>query len=193
MSLQVKSKQRVIEHGEVFTAEREVKAMCDLVADECLKIDSRFLEPACGEGNFLLEILSRKLKTLKKPCQAFSEYERNSILALSSLYGIDILPDNVKICREKLFDLWNDENFSDEVKNSAKKILELNIICGDTLEYKDSSGNPIIFSEWSFPNNDSKILRRDFYFQVLTQSIIAPVEEYELVDYWRISDVWNSK
>ena len=188
MSVQVKSKKRVAEHGEVFTAEREVKAMCDLVADECLRIDSRFLEPACGEGNFLIEVFSRKLATVNSQ----PEYERNSILALSSLYGIDILPDNVAICRDNLFAMWDNENFSDDLRKSARRILELNIICGNTIEYKTISGKPIIFSEWTFPNNDSKILRRDFDFQTLTEDSMykdIPVKEYKPIDYWRIYEL----
>ncbi|MBQ7196094.1 MAG: N-6 DNA methylase, partial [Synergistaceae bacterium] len=136
----MKSKQRVAEHGEVFTAEREVKAMCDLVADECTRIESKFLEPACGEGNFLIEILKRKLQTVKSNFQKnFSECERNSLIALSSLYGIDILEDNVKICRENLFNLWDEfysaiaPSSSDSVRDSARFILEKNIICGDSI------------------------------------------------------------
>ena len=61
MAKQIKSKQRVADHGEVFTDEKEVGAMCDLVIEETQRIDSRFLEPACGDGNFLIEILKRKL------------------------------------------------------------------------------------------------------------------------------------
>ena len=95
MTKQVKSKQRVADHGEVFTAEREVKAMCDLVADECLRIDSRFLEPACWNGNFLTEILSRKLDVVTKRYKKSPyDYERNALLALGSIYGVDIMPDN---------------------------------------------------------------------------------------------------
>ena len=88
MTNQVKSRKRVVEHGEVFTAEREVKAMCDLVSDECLRIDSRFWEPACGNGNFLSEILARKLdEVAKKYKRSPADYEKNALLALGSLYG----------------------------------------------------------------------------------------------------------
>ena len=181
MNKQVKSRQRVSDHGEVFTAEREVKAMCDLVADECTRVDSRFLEPACGEGNFLLEILSRKLKAIEDS----QDYQRDSLLALSSLYGIDILPDNVQICRYKLFDLWNNDSFTDELRKSARTILNLNIICGDSLEYKDYAGNPITFAEWTF--NDDKVARKDFEFRNLVEDAIHfPVKEYPAIDYWRL-------
>ena len=105
---QVKSKQRVADHGEVFTAEREIRAMCDLVADECVRIDSRFLEPACGDGNFLAEILSRKLAVVRKKYRRSPyDWERNALLALGSLYGVDILADNCEICRKRLMKIWD--------------------------------------------------------------------------------------
>jgi len=178
---QVKSKQRVADHGEVFTAEREVKAMCDLVADECLRIDSRFLEPACGDGNFLAEILTRKLGVVRsKYKKSPYDYERNAILALTSIYGVDILADNAQICRERLFNLWDREytdackkEANDEVRNAARFILSVNIVCGNALsmmcvdEHQQDTTEPIIFPEWTFPFNDSRILRRDFRLDVL--------------------------
>ena len=101
---QTKSKERVRDHGEVFTAEREVKAMCDLVKDETERIDSRFLEPACGDGNFLAEILTRKLVVVRKKYgKSPLDYEKNAVLAASSIYGVDILQDNVIACRERMF------------------------------------------------------------------------------------------
>ena len=103
MSPQTKSKQRIRDHGEVFTAEREVKAMCDLVKDECDRIDSRFLEPACGNGNFLAEILTRKLATVKKLYKSNPyDYERYAVLAVTSIYGVEILADNAEECRKRL-------------------------------------------------------------------------------------------
>ena len=193
MGKQVKSKQRVSEHGEVFTAEREVKAMCDLVADECLRIDSRFLEPACGEGNFLLEILSRKMSTVELMFpQHDSEYQRNSLIAVSSIYGIDILLDNVEICREKLFSLWNKDSFSEDLRKSARKILELNIICGDTLKYIDNSGNDITFSEWLFFDDKIRVQRNDYDFRTLVEDDSMfrydPKRLYKPVEYWRIHE-----
>ena len=181
MAKQVKSKQRVADHGEVFTAEREVKAMCDLVADECLRIDSRFLEPACGDGNFLAEILTRKLSVVKaKYRKSAYDYERNAILALTSIYGVDILVDNVATCRERLFKLWDEEYTSmckkeanDEARAAARCILEANIVCGNTLsmmyvdEQQQDTEQFIIFPEWTFPFNDARIKRRDFRLDVL--------------------------
>lgn len=110
MARQVKSKQRVADHGEVFTAEREVEAMCDLVKQETERIDSRFLEPACGDGNFLSVILKRKLTVVtKKYRRSAYDWERNSLLALGSMYGVDIMLDNVLACQERLFEIWNKE------------------------------------------------------------------------------------
>ena len=181
MTTQVKSKQRVADHGEVFTAEREVKAMGDLVADECMRIDSRFLEPACGDGNFLSEILKRKLSTVKtKYGKSSYDYERNAILALTSIYGVDILIDNAQSCRERLFDIWNAEyttvckaDCSEETRAAAKYILSVNIVCGNALsmmcvdENQNDTDTPIIFPEWAFPFNDVRIQRRDFRLDVL--------------------------
>ena len=181
MARQVKSKQRVADHGEVFTAEREVKAMCDLVADECLRIDSRFLEPACGDGNFLAEILSRKLSVVKSKYKKSSyDYERNAILAITSIYGVDILADNAKTCRERLFALWDKEytavckkETNDEARAAARYILESNIVCGNALsmmcvdEQQQDTDMYITFPEWTFPFNDARIKRRDFRLDVL--------------------------
>lgn len=115
---QVTSKQRVIDHGEVFTAEREVNAMLDLVKHETERIESRFLEPACGTGNFLIEILKRKLTVVE---QRYSknqlEYERYAILAISSIYGIDILEDNAAKCRKRLFKIFDEKYTSSITKN----------------------------------------------------------------------------
>ena len=177
---QTKSKERVRDHGEVFTAEREVKAMCDLVKDETERIDSRFLEPACGDGNFLAEIIMRKMQVVKRKYkQSHLDYEKNAVLAISSIYGVDILQDNVDACRERMFSLWNNEYTSvckgdanDETRDAVKYMLSKNIVCGNalTLNCVDENGNdtaePIIFPEWSFVMN-SQIKRRDFRFDVL--------------------------
>ena len=139
---QVKSRERVAAHGEVFTAEREVKAMCDLVKSETERIDSRFLEPACGDGNFLAEILSRKLacEQIRKYRKSSYDWERNSLLALGSLYGVDILADNCEACRERLYGLWEEEyhkvckkECNDDTRAAARFILARNIVCGNAL------------------------------------------------------------
>ena len=178
---QVKSRQRVTDHGEVFTAEREVKAMCDLVADECLRIDSRFLEPACGDGNFLVEILSRKLEVVTRRYKKSPyDYERNALLALGSLYGVELLQDNAIACRNRLFALWKEKyekaikkkERNGEVLESAQYILEKNIICGNALtlhevdEDGEDTGIPIIFSQWAFATGPM-MKREDYTFEEL--------------------------
>lgn len=179
---QTKSKERVREHGEVFTAEREVKAMCDLVKDETVRIDSRFLEPACGDGNFLAEILKRKLAVVRKKYgKSPLDYEKNSLLAASSIYGVDILQDNVTACRARMFDIWNTEytavckkECDDQTREAVRFILSRNIVCGNALTLKcvDENGNdidePIIFSEWAFITG-SMLQRSDYTFAELLE------------------------
>ena len=174
MTKQIKSKQRVADHGEVFTAEREVNAMLDLVKQETERIDSRFLEPACGDGNFLAEIIRRKLEVVKKKYKKSpNDYERFSVLAITSIYGVDILQDNVEICRKRLFDIWDKEytaickkEANAECRQAVEYILSHNILCGDALTMETSQQTPIIFAEWSFINN-YMVKRRDFRFDVL--------------------------
>lgn len=179
-SAQVKSRKRVADHGEVFTAEREVKAMCDLVQDECNRIESRFLEPACGNGNFLAEVLDRKLNAAKRMYgRNASDFEQYSFLALTSIYGVELLQDNAEECRARLFNQYKDfyeatvkTSISEKLKKAAKLILQKNILCGNALSLKkvDSKQNdldePIIFSEWSFVK-PGMIKRRDFRLDVL--------------------------
>lgn len=177
---QIKSRKRVADHGEVFTAEHEVNAMLDLVKQETERIDSRFLEPACGNGNFLVKILERKLDVVKKKYKRIPlDYEKNSILALSSIYGVDILEDNAIDCRERLFKIWDKayksvckKEVNEDARKSAQFILEKNIVCGNALSLKkvNSAGNdtdePIVFSEWAFVMG-SKMQRKDYTFDKL--------------------------
>ncbi len=179
ISPQVKSRQRVAAHGEVFTAEREVKAMCDLVADECNRIDSRFLEPACGEGAFLAEILTRKLAVCKQKYGTpllRPDYERASVNAVMSIYGVELLPDNAEACRQRMFELWNNAyvavcgaTTNDSCREVVKYILTQNILCGDALTMKQDNGQPIIFAEWSFLDG-SQVKRRDFRLDKLIEA-----------------------
>ena len=119
---QVRTKQRVSDHGEVLTGQREVNAMLDLVKQETERIDSRFLEPACGDGNFLTAILERKLAVVEKRYgKSQLDFERYAVLAVSSIYGIDILPDNVRDCRRRLFEMF-DANYTRLFKRLAKKV-----------------------------------------------------------------------
>jgi hypothetical protein len=177
MEQQTISKKRIADHGEVFTSQREVNAMLDMVKQETERIESRFLEPACGTGNFLTEILTRKLQGVERKYRKSQlEFERNLVLATSSIYGIDILEDNVIECRKRLFDIANQkytalykQKAKNEVRRVLKFILEKNIIWGDALDLKTVDANPhqIIFAEWSFPFNNSLIKRRDFVFAEL--------------------------
>ncbi len=176
MESQVISRQRVADHGEVLTAQREVLAMLDLVVNETERIESRFLEPACGNGNFLAEVLRRKLKVVEKRySKSQLEYERYAVLAVCSIYGIDILEDNVQECRARLFALFTaiyDSQFRSEVKprclSAVRYIFERNIIWGDAVTLKSVGDKPdyIVFSEWS-PVNGSLLKRRDFSFREL--------------------------
>ena len=181
---QIKSRKRVVDHGEVFTNEREVKAMCDLVNDETQRIDSRFLEPACGDGNFLAEILDRKLAVVKKKYRRSGmDFEKNSLLAVSSLYGVDIMMDNVIVCRERLFKIWDKQykavckkECSEDMRDSIRFILSKNIVCGNalTLHEVDENGNdtedPILFSEWGFVTGP-QLSRSEYTFdEILKQN-----------------------
>ncbi len=173
---QVRTKKRVSDHGEVLTGQREVNAMLDLVKHETERIDSRFLEPACGDGNFLTAILERRLAVVEKRYgKSQLDFERYAVLAVSSIYGIDILPDNVRDCRRRLFDAF-EANYTRLFKAAGKNkcreavrfILERNIIWGDALTLKtvgERSGY-IAFSEWS-PVNGSMLKRREFTFREL--------------------------
>jgi hypothetical protein len=184
---QVKSKKRVADHGEVFTAQREVNAMLDLVKQETERIDSRFLEPACGTGNFLVEILRRKLEVVEERyAKNQIEYERYAILALSSIYGVDILPDNVQTCRDRLLGIFTHHyqknhqwNLKSECIRSAEFILNRNILWGDALSLKtpDKKNEPIVFSEWSAVNG-SMLKRRDYTMANLLE--VQPYSEMSL-------------
>lgn len=215
MEKQVVSKERVAEHGEVLTGKREVNAMLDLVKQETERIDSRFLEPACGTGNFLKEILERKLQVVENRYgKSQLDYERYAILAVSSIYGIDIQEDNVQQCRHRLFGVY-EWNYSRLFKNKAKNkcrdvikfILERNIIWGDALTLKTVGDNPepIVFSEWSLVRG-SKLKRRDFAFHGLLEHeaykstplfsdlgedvfIPTPTKEYPLTHFLKVADV----
>ena len=213
---QIVSRQRVTDHAEVYTAKREVNAMLNLVRHECERVDSRFLEPACGTGNFLVEILSEKLKIIaQKYAKSQLEFERNSILAISSIYGIDLLLDNVIACRERLLNVFKDDYlklYKKRVKvecvNSASYILSKNISHGDALTLM-TAGNeaphtPITFTEWSFVSG-SMLKRRDFIFEHLVEItnhnkpslfsdldekvyIPEPVKDYPLIHFLEVAN-----
>lgn len=184
---QVRTKERVTDHGEVFTSKREVNAMLDLVKQETERIDSRFLEPACGNGNFLAEVLRRKLAVVEsRYAKSQVDYERHAITAVSSIYGIDILLDNVEECRYRLFKIFEDsyrelckEKCKENYLRSIRFILNKNIIHGDALTLKQVGlvDDPIIFSEWSLVHRD-QIKRRDFTLTTLLEN--QPMDEPNL-------------
>lgn len=184
-SQQIKSKERVAKHGEVLTAEREVKAMCDLVKNESERIDSRILEPACGEGPFLQEMLKRKLETVKhRYCKSPHDFELYSIVALSSLYGVELLEDNAQICRNNLYGIWEKEYSEygfqrEEVKTAARYMVQTNILCGDALTLKQNNGNPIVFAEWTLLPN-GMMLRKDFELSEMLEYRSPKKNEYDL-------------
>ncbi|ROT86187.1 SAM-dependent DNA methyltransferase [Bifidobacterium mongoliense] len=168
----VKSKQRVADHGEVFTPSWMVEDMLNLVREESERIDSRFLEPSCGSGNFLIPVLTRKLHTVKVR-HGNSEFEKHhyALFALMCVYGIEILPDNVQECRNNLTNLFCaflGVDRTDKWARSARTVLSVNIVEGDALTMKKPGGNPITFAEWSYLGKGS-YQRRDFRYDELTQ------------------------
>lgn len=169
----VKSKQRVADHGEVFTPAWMVEAMLDLVKDETDRIDSRFLEPACGSGNFLVRILQRKLAAVELK-YGKSDFERRhyALLALMCLYGIELLPDNIGECRANLleiFAVYLNLDLSDELYRAAFYVLSQNLVHGDALKMRSHDALPIAFAEWGYLGK-GKFQRRDFRYDSLTQS-----------------------
>ncbi|MFA5747119.1 MAG: SAM-dependent DNA methyltransferase [Candidatus Paceibacterota bacterium] len=169
------SKQRVKEHGEVFTQEREVNAMLDLVGNETERIESRFLEPACGTGNFLAPVLERKLFIVKRKYGSSQpDFERMALSAVSSIYGVEILPDNVATCVDRLYNILNDDYtklFRNACKNEFREsvlfVLRRNILHGDALTLRSvNSKDYITFSEWSLVKG-GMVKRRDFRFAEL--------------------------
>jgi hypothetical protein len=173
---QVKSDSRVANFGEVFTNKREVNAIIDLVSNEALRIESRFLEPACGEGQFLISVLERKVDTFRKKFKKFQhDFEVSLFTSVSSIYGIDILLDNVQLCRESLFTFSENlyrktftSNVNEEFLKSIHYVISKNIVYGDALTMKDMSKKDsfIAFTEWSLIKNDL-VKPREYQFSDL--------------------------
>jgi len=169
----VKSKQRVADHGEVFTPAWLVEAMLDLVKGETERIDSRFLEPACGNGNFLVQILRRKLAAVElKYGQSDFERRHYALLALMCIYGIELLPDNIRDCRDNLLEIFAnylDLHESDDFYRAAVCVLSVNLIHGDAMKMRTWDDLPITFAEWGYLWK-GRYQRRDFSLQSLTLS-----------------------
>jgi hypothetical protein len=169
----VKSKQRVADHGEVFTPPWMVEAMLDLVKDETERIDARFLEPACGSGNFICRILQRKLAAVELK-YGRSDFERQNyaLLALMCIYGIELLADNVEECRANALEIFAEYtrvNEGDDLYLAASHVLRCNILHGDALTMRTRNGAPIAFAEWGYVGK-GKFQRRDFRLDVLSGS-----------------------
>ena len=206
MDTQIKSKERVSAHGEVFTNPREVNAMLDLVKAETERIDTRFLEPACGDGNFLIEILHRKLAICEARVKAKQytqlQYEHDAIWSISGIYGIELLADNAAACRKRLLNYFTEQYqtlFKSKGKDSCieavRYILSKNIIHGDALTYKrvDKPNEWIHISEWSFIGAD-KVNRRDYEFSYLVGEFESeglfsdlPVQTFPPVHFLKIN------
>ena len=213
------SRQRVADHGEVYTAKREVNAMLDLVKEETERIDSRFLEPACGNGNFLVEILSRKMEAVRRQfARNRFEYDQASAVAVSSMYGVELLPDNVEACRQRLLTQYletyrehQQAEPSSELTRCIQFLLQKNILCGDALTMLQQDGQPIIFCEWTFIGTGGKVKRRDFEMAELLRNVEydkpkpgeegllfadtgeptfvhLPKREYPITDYLKLPD-----
>lgn len=168
----IKSRQRVSDHGEVFTPAWLVEDMLDLVKGESERIDSRFLEPACGSGNFLVPVLRRKLASVEQQFGK-SDFEKrhHALLTLMCIYGIELLPDNAAECRSKLLDTlfgFLGTDLPGEWHRAASVVVEVNIVQGDALSMTTAAGEPIVFPEWGYLGK-GKFQRRDFRFEMLTQ------------------------
>jgi hypothetical protein len=167
----IKSKKRVADHGEVFTPDWMVENMLDLVKGESERIDARFLEPACGSGNFLIPILQRKLAAVElKFAKSAFEKQHYALLALMCCYGIEILADNIAECRSNMLEVFAEYlaiDESDELYRAASFVLSVNLVHGDAMTMKDSMGQPISVVEWGYLGK-GKFQRRDFRLDVLT-------------------------
>lgn len=168
-----KSKQRVADHGEVFTPSWMVEAMLELVAAETERIDARFLEPACGSGNFVLQVLRRKLAAVDlKFGKSTFERQHYALLGMMCIYGIELLPDNAAECRANMLDMFAAHlslQPSSELWRAAAFVVQQNIVRGDALTIRASDGEPIVFPEWGYLGK-GKFQRRDFRLDILTQS-----------------------
>lgn len=187
----IKSKKRVADHGEVFTPPWLVEKMLDLVKGEAERIDSRFLEPACGSGNFLVPILQRKLAAVEtRYGKSDFEVRHHALQALSCCYGIELLMDNITECRANMLEVFAQYlrlNVDDELYRAASHMLSLNLIHGDAMTMKNAAGEPILIVEWGYIGK-GKFNRRDFRLDVLTgmssfreeQSLFAHLGSHEI-------------
>lgn len=188
---QIRSRQRVADHGEVFTPPWMVEAMLDLVRGETERIDSRFLEPACGSGNFLVQVLRRKLAAVERRFGK-SDFERRhyALLAVMCIYGIELLGDNIAECRANLLEIlasFLKVEESDDLYGAASYVLSQNLVHGDALTMRTNDDQPITFAEWGYLGK-GRFQRRDFRLDALTQmsalheegTLFAHLERHEV-------------
>lgn len=194
---QVKSKERVRDLAEVFTADREVNAMLGLIGDSSYSIDFRYLEPSCGNGNFTVAILERKMISVCEKYKKLQDFEFYSLMALGSIYGVDIASDNIKEARQRMknvivdrfSDVQNSRQPTDGFYKSVDYILRHNIIKGDML----NGTQKIKFTEFTSPKI-YKFQQRTFRLIDLigaTGSLWAdspdPVSEIPMKNYWELA------
>jgi hypothetical protein len=176
----VKSKQRVADHGEVFTPAWLVEAMLDLVKEETERIDSRFLEPACGNGNFLVPVLQKKLAVVElKFSNSDFEKQHYALLAVMCTYGIELLADNIEECRANMMSVLAEYlglHESDDLYRAAAFVLSQNLIHGDALKMRTRDKQPITFAEWGYLGK-GRFQRRDFRLDTLTLSSSFSAED----------------
>ena len=194
---QVKSKERVRDLAEVFTADRKVNSMLDLIGDSSYSVDFRYLEPSCGNGNFTVAILERKMTSVSEKYKTLQDFEFYTIMALASIYGVDIAPDNIKEARQRMknvivdrfSDIQNSRQPTDGFYKSVDYILKHNIIKGDMLNGEQK----IKFTEFTSPKI-YKFQQRVFRLVDLigaTGSLWAdspePITEIPMKNYWELS------
>lgn len=176
----VKSKQRVADHGEVFTPAWLVEAMLDLVKEETERIDSRFLEPACGNGNFLVPVLQKKLAAVElKFSNSDFEKQHYALLAVMCTYGIELLADNIEECRANMMSVFAEYlglHESDDLYRAAAYVLSQNLVHGDALKMRTRDKQPITFAEWGYLGK-GRFQRRDFRLDTLTLSSSFSAED----------------
>lgn len=174
----IKSADRVKDIGEVFTPEKTVDFMLDQpeISEKVNSLTATFLEPSAGEGAFLVELLRRKLRVAERQSNSTAEMQNNFLLALSTLYGIELMEDNVEMLvinmvntfRDVYFKTFKPEDQSNKVLKSANVIIAANMAQGDTLKRITSSGDPIIFSEWK-PIGKNKVQRTEYTFDAIVE------------------------
>jgi len=194
---QVKSKERVRDLAEVFTADSEVNAMLNLIGDSSYSIDFRYLEPSCGNGNFIVAILERKMLSVSEKYKKQQDFEFYALMALGSIYGVDIAPDNIKEARQRMknvivdrfSDIQNSRQPTDGFYKSVDYILKHNVIKGDMLNGEQK----IKFTEFTSPKI-YKFQQRVFRLVDLigaTGSLWAdspdPITEIPMKNYWELS------